>query len=1852
MYSASYYREVYSVLSRQDAQGAVRSDGDGIPCGEGYIPKSKKCRLGENKVSTRKPRSSVMSGVVPVVAGALTGAALAGSTLIAGTAIAASAMNRRKQPGLASDYDDWDWDDEDEDYIEPPIVMPDVPEMPPSTTPAEAELSKADQEIRYLPFERAVVVDPATGKRLLIVTGDENSVRFYGDQLKLIRGKAVTHNHPAEGFHYIDGDARRAGLSFSLGDLTFACAYRLKELRAVGQRYVHILRPPPGGWETLSTADLAKAYTILDHENYQEVLGEILRGEVHHTVGELEARHKTLEDIAHLTGIFYKRYQHGDRMDSEARLDRKAVRCGPSSRQCGNACVPRTKKCRTTAAMSRPMTSEASMQAQATIAREEAKIRNQPIEHGIIIDPVTGEKLAHRTGTATTVSFPPQEMGYLKGRIITHNHPNFGKWKEPDPRAQGFSFSDTDIRTACYYEVKEVRAVSKGYTHSMQPPKGGWNKDYYDRQVAPAYNRNSQKVYNEMVNDIYAGKITPEQAEVEYHNEVWKRTARDTGMTYTRTPVKQKKDSIQLDADGKPCGRGYISAEKECRIGGAISAASPGKLFDKNKVKKKGSPAYIAGAVGVLAVGAGVTAAAIHYSKARKEIDAPLPPPPENRAQAELDRADQEIRDLKNEHSVVVDPVTGERLFIVQGNEDSIQYNNEEYDDLYGKMMTHNHPVSPDVVRLKNGVGVDGNTFSVADIRLAIDRNAPEIRAVGGKFLYVLKPPASGWSSVSKDGVTQLVERYERQFQQEVVKEILLGKLDWRLGDLEMAHRVLKQVSQDTGMFYERYRHPASKGDSSDWHEDGQGKPCGRGYISAEKKCRNVTSMASPGAEDVDEDQVSETEERPSPKRSLAYAAGAIGVIALAGAAGVGAAAALGATANSASKQPNRGKTTSKQVPPPDPQLPPSPENSEPGSVPSPRATGPTEPVMPAPATPAEEALDRADREIRDMPVERLIGVDPESGERIAVIDGDERSVRLDDSSVAILKGKSITHNHPGILFGDGDVRQDGATFSQKDVELAVSLELAELRAVGRRYTYVLKPPAVGWKSISENYIKREHARYTLQFVQELREKIARKEITPGLAEFELDHRVWEQIAKDTGMQYKRYVQRDRLDSLEVEVSSLRVDGTGKPCGRGYISSQKQCHSGSALATPKQSQRSRTEKTSEAPASKPANKRKKAKLNSYQKAVVNAQIAWGGLVVAAALTGITLSIAGIASRSKEHKERLKDFQRAADERDRRFEEMKKNYEQRRKEYQEAARAAGVNGDVGGDDWYQNWKRKQEGESQQKQQRSTSTGNASSGGNWWDVLGVDRDASADEIKSAYRKLARKFHPDLNKEPGAEQKMQDINAAFELFENQRNRDSLFYLENVIQTVIGYRVDSVLSFHQSDDLFIRGRFRDNHRLYDFEISPSNHFGYSESDRKDSYLIGFYLDAGLLKDQRGDDRSDSGIKKCEEGKLCGETCIPKGSTCRIALSGVAIKEVGKVRKAIKDLPAKIKPGDKVKKQGKGVNPGAIAIVAGAAVLGVPAVTYAGMVARYRGNLDRSVEKAKKEANTFDVHDPVKAGLEVSPPAAAKGQKGISLKKDAEQVTFVVNGFSGTGGSAGDYFAGQLARTFKTHHVVGVENPEFDTEPVAEPEKEIKPGSAQEFMRDVQINAGRIKPMLETVLQRGENPVAIRMAARAYAYNQKHPDKPINLVGVSAGGMVTVEAAEILKRMGVKDVRVVNAGAPYYGIVPQPEKTINLMSDNDIARDAPGFNTPNQVKVNSVKGHTSYFVHEEPRFEYNPVIKQMIPVGVKRTTNTEVMDVMKKFFNRSSTQKTKRDSAYDLGFQAFLNSRSPMPVR
>lgn len=56
---------------------------------------------------------------------------------------------------------------------------------------------------------------------------------------------------------------------------------------------------------------------------------------------------------------------------------------------------------------------------------------------------------------------------------------------------------------------------------------------------------------------------------------------------------------------------------------------------------------------------------------------------------------------------------------------------------------------------------------------------------------------------------------------------------------------------------------------------------------------------------------------------------------------------------------------------------------------------------------------------------------------------------------------------------------------------------------------------------------------------------------------------------------------------------------------------------------------------------------------------------------------------------------------------------------------------------------------------------------------YDTLEINENASSDEIKKAYRRLARKYHPDINKDVGAEEKFKEINAAYEVLSDENKK-----------------------------------------------------------------------------------------------------------------------------------------------------------------------------------------------------------------------------------------------------------------------------------------------------------------------------------------------------------------------------------------------------------------------------------------------------------------------------------------------
>lgn len=60
--------------------------------------------------------------------------------------------------------------------------------------------------------------------------------------------------------------------------------------------------------------------------------------------------------------------------------------------------------------------------------------------------------------------------------------------------------------------------------------------------------------------------------------------------------------------------------------------------------------------------------------------------------------------------------------------------------------------------------------------------------------------------------------------------------------------------------------------------------------------------------------------------------------------------------------------------------------------------------------------------------------------------------------------------------------------------------------------------------------------------------------------------------------------------------------------------------------------------------------------------------------------------------------------------------------------------------------------------------------------YYETLGVQRDADDAALKRAFRKLARQYHPDVNSEPGAEDRFKEISEAYEVLNDPQKRHSI--------------------------------------------------------------------------------------------------------------------------------------------------------------------------------------------------------------------------------------------------------------------------------------------------------------------------------------------------------------------------------------------------------------------------------------------------------------------------------------------
>ena len=81
--------------------------------------------------------------------------------------------------------------------------------------------------------------------------------------------------------------------------------------------------------------------------------------------------------------------------------------------------------------------------------------------------------------------------------------------------------------------------------------------------------------------------------------------------------------------------------------------------------------------------------------------------------------------------------------------------------------------------------------------------------------------------------------------------------------------------------------------------------------------------------------------------------------------------------------------------------------------------------------------------------------------------------------------------------------------------------------------------------------------------------------------------------------------------------------------------------------------------------------------------------------------------------------------------------------------------------------------------------------------YYEVLGVSKNATDAELKSAFRKLAKQYHPDLNKEAGAEEKFKEIQEAYAVLSDPKKENNTINLVMLLLKIMEQGDFQVLIF-----------------------------------------------------------------------------------------------------------------------------------------------------------------------------------------------------------------------------------------------------------------------------------------------------------------------------------------------------------------------------------------------------------------------------------------------------------------------
>ena len=195
--------------------------------------------------------------------------------------------------------------------------------------------------------------------------------------------------------------------------------------------------------------------------------------------------------------------------------------------------------------------------------------------------------------------------------------------------------------------------------------------------------------------------------------------------------------------------------------------------------------------------------------------------------------------------------------------------------------------------------------------------------------------------------------------------------------------------------------------------------------------------------------------------------------------------------------------------------------------------------------------------------------------------------------------------------------------------------------------------------------------------------------------------------------------------------------------------------------------------------------------------------------------------------------------------------------------------------------------------------------------YYEVLGVKREASKDEIKDSYRKLAMQFHPDRNKDVGAEEKFKEISEAYAVLSDDQKRQTYDQLghQGFDQR---YTSEDIFRGADFDSVFHDMGFGD---LFRTLFGGGGGFGGERANRGQD--IGFDLEISLEESARGIEKEIE-IPRTERCDVCGGSGAQPGSSAKLCPRCHGAGQVENVRQSFGMYVRYVSPCPTCKGKGK----------------------------------------------------------------------------------------------------------------------------------------------------------------------------------------------------------------------------------------------------------------------------------------------------------------------------------------------